>query len=104
MDRAKAANVISHLAIIHTWASFAHEHGILLEMPEICSIEQWTMEALELLKEKDDKGQTDELKRICRVLFNRCEAVGSANGALCPLCGIRNECRKMTGDEDAGST
>ncbi len=48
---------------------------------------------LKLVEEKND--EVDKLKDICRVLFNRCRAMGSAGGAICMFCGIREECRKM---------
>lgn len=50
----KKDDVISHLQIMHTWASFAHERGELLGLPEICSIEEWTADTIELLKEQDE--------------------------------------------------
>ena len=43
-------------------------------------------------EKKEDKTETEKLKDMCRVLFNRCRAVGSADGAMCFFCGIRKEC------------
>ena len=44
---------------------------------------------------KADESETAKLKDMCRVLFNRCRAVGSAGGAMCVFCGIKDECREM---------
>ncbi len=47
-------DVVSHLQIMHTWASFALEHGInFFKMAHINRIAEWTDDALELLKEQD---------------------------------------------------
>lgn len=39
--------------------------------------------------------ETANLKDMCRVLFNRCRAVGSAGGATCVFCGMKEECKEM---------
>ena len=44
---------------------------------------------------KED-SETDKLKNLCRVLFNRCRAVGSCNGLMCTYCGMRTECDEMS--------
>lgn len=44
---------------------------------------------------KADESETAKLKDMCRVLFNRCRAVGSAHGALCVFCGMKEECKEM---------
>ena len=41
------------------------------------------------------KPDENKLKDICRVLFNRCRAVGSFNGELCSHCELKNECDEM---------
>ncbi len=46
--------VVSHMQIMHTWASFALEHGInFFEMEHIKRIAEWTEDALALLKEQE---------------------------------------------------
>ena len=42
--------VISHLQIMHTWASYAAERGLLLNDREIAKIADWSLEAAEYLK------------------------------------------------------
>lgn len=51
----KKDDVISHLQIIYTWASFAHEKAMVfrLGMSEMRKIKEWTKDALELLKEQE---------------------------------------------------
>jgi len=47
-------------------------------------------------KETENKSdETDKLKDLCRILFNRCRAVGSSNGVMCVFCGMKDECEKM---------
>lgn len=46
--------------------------------------------------EKPKESETDKLKNLCRVLFNRCKAVGSCNGAMCVFCGMKTECNEMS--------
>lgn len=46
-------------------------------------------------EQKADESETAKLKNMCRVLFNRCRAFGSADGAMCVFCGIKDECREM---------
>ena len=41
------------------------------------------------------KPETDRYKDICRIMFNRCRATGSCNGALCPHCGLKAECDRL---------
>lgn len=64
----KKDDVISHLQIMHTWASFAHERGKLLGLPEICSIEEWTADALAMLKEQ--KAEILQLEAELDILRN----------------------------------
>ena len=45
--------------------------------------------------DKQPVEETEKLKDMCRVLFNRCRAVGSGNGALCLFCGMRDKCEEM---------
>lgn len=49
------------------------------------------------LKEVDNSQYEEEMakrKRMCKVLFNRCRVVGSAGGAMCAFCGMREECEE----------
>ena len=46
-------------------------------------------------EKKEDTSEIAKLKDMCRVLFNRCRAVGSGNGALCVFCGLRCDCDAM---------
>ena len=47
--------VISHLQIIHTWASFARERDLqFFTEKHLEKIEQWTDDTLKLLKEQDN--------------------------------------------------
>lgn len=50
---------------------------------------------LKPLEEKKEDSETDKLKDMCRVLFNRCRAVGSNNGLMCVFCGMRTACDEM---------
>ena len=50
---------------------------------------------LKPVEEQKEDTETDKLKNMCRVLFNRCRAVGSGGGALCIFCGMKNECESM---------
>ncbi len=45
-------------------------------------------------EETKNTSEEDEKDHIIRVLFNRCRAVGSCNGALCVFCGLKNECKE----------
>ncbi len=47
------------------------------------------------LKAEERDGETEKLKELCRVLFNRCRAVGSGNGVMCVFCGMKEECKTM---------
>ena len=50
----KREDIITHLQVIHTWASFAVEKGLSFDsLAEIGNIAKWTEEALEVLKESD---------------------------------------------------
>lgn len=47
------------------------------------------------LKEVDNSQREEEMakrKKMCKALFNRCRAVGSAGGTMCLFCGMRDEC------------
>lgn len=46
------------------------------------------------------KDETEKLKDICRILFNRCWALCSCDGSMCACCLIKAECDKMVGGED----
>ena len=50
---------------------------------------------LKPVEEQKKETETEKLKDMCRVLFNRCRAVGSANGAMCFFCGMKDECEAM---------
>jgi hypothetical protein len=57
MDREK---VITHLQIIHTWASFARERDLqFFTAKHLEDIAQWTDDALELLKEQETTVERD---------------------------------------------
>ena len=48
--------VITHLQIIHTWAEFARERDLqFFTAKHLEDIAQWSDDAIELLKEQDDK-------------------------------------------------
>ena len=51
---------------------------------------------LQVVKQEEKK---DDYKDICRVLFNRCRAVGSCNGQLCIFCGLKAKCEEMKTSE-----
>ena len=51
---------------------------------------------LKPVDEQKKDAETEKLKNMCRVLFNRCKVVGSAGGAMCIWCGIRKECEEMS--------
>jgi len=44
---------------------------------------------------KEAPSETDKLKDLCRVLFNRCRAIGSFDGMLCIRCGMKQDCDEM---------
>lgn len=48
------------------------------------------------VEEQKDDSKEAKLKNICRVMFNRCKAVGSAQGAMCIWCGLKEECEEMS--------
>ena len=49
-------SVITHLQIIHTWASFARERDLqFFTAKHLEDIAQWSDDALNLLKEQDDE-------------------------------------------------
>ena len=50
---------------------------------------------LKPVEEHKEDTETDRLKNMCRILFNRCRAVGSANGMMCVWCGMKKECEEM---------
>ena len=72
--------VITHLQIIHTWASFARERDLQFFTPKhLEDIEQWSDDALALLKEQQEQieqmnfiygfvygGQVKEIKKLVR--------------------------------------
>lgn len=45
-------------------------------------------------------GEMARQKDMCRVLFNRCRAVMSCDGALCVFCGMRKECEETNSLND----
>lgn len=56
-------NVITHLQIIHTWASFARERDLqFFTEKHLDSIIAWTDETLALLKEQDERVRQLEEK------------------------------------------
>ena len=62
--------VITHLMIIHTWASFARERDLqFFTEKHLEDITQWTDDALKLLKEQEAE------KKCCR----DCEYYGACH-------------------------
>jgi hypothetical protein len=64
MDR---ETVITHLQIIHTWASFARERDLQFFTPKhLEDIAQWSDDTLVLLKEQEEQIRqlTDELEEL----------------------------------------
>lgn len=57
-QKPKRKDIISHLQIIHTWASFAVEHDMTLGWMQLDHIAQWTLDAVELLNE-DERMEDD---------------------------------------------
>ena len=47
------------------------------------------------VEEQKEDTETDRLKNMCRVLFNRCRATGSFDGQMCVFCGMKKECEEM---------
>ena len=47
------------------------------------------------VEEQKEDNETEKLKNMCRVLFNRCRAVGSGDGTMCIFCGMKKECEEM---------
>lgn len=56
--RPRREDIISHLQIIHTWASFAVEHEMSLSLMNLDHIAQWSLDAVEMLKE-DERMEDD---------------------------------------------
>lgn len=50
----KSEEILSHLAIIHTWASFADERGELMNPLQIRDTAKWSKEIYDLVKEQVD--------------------------------------------------
>lgn len=60
-QKPKREDIISHLQVIHTWASFAIEHpDFNLGWMQLDHIAQWSLDAVKLLKE--DERMEDDLK------------------------------------------
>jgi len=54
----KKENIITHLQIIHTWASFARERDLqFFTEKHLEDITEWTDDAIALLKEQDKQKQ-----------------------------------------------
>lgn len=67
-DREK---VISHLMIIHTWASFAREHDLqFFTAKHLEDIAQWADDAIAMLKEQENASKRNPV-------------------IVCPHCGTR---------------
>lgn len=50
----KSEEILNHLAIIHTWASFADERGELMNPLQIRDTSKWSKEIYDLVKEQVD--------------------------------------------------
>ena len=63
MDR---ETVITHLQIIRTWAEFARERDLqFFTAKHLEDIAQWSLDAIELLKEQQERIETlESLRRI----------------------------------------
>jgi hypothetical protein len=62
--------VITHLMIIHTWASFARERDLqFFTEKHLEDITQWTDDALKLLKEQEKR--IEDLQDIIAILEGR---------------------------------
>lgn len=58
-EKRNRENVISHLQVIHTWASFATEHpDFNLGWMQLDHIAQWTLDAVEMMRE-DERMEDD---------------------------------------------
>ena len=109
MDR---ETVISHLQIIHTWASFALERDLQFFTPKhLEDITQWVDDALKLLKEQKglmlaleqsnaaNKYLNAEVERLNELLkeqevkmsvCDKCGLEHPADDRYCPRCGKSN--------------
>ena len=71
MDR---ENVITHLQIIHTWASFARERDLqFFTEKHLEDIAQWSDDAIDLLKEQEDFGT--ELTNAVELIHKKNERI-----------------------------
>ena len=67
-------NVVTHLQIIHTWASFALENDLsFFTMAHMERLAEWTTDTLKLLKEQEHKDRMyhaleDDWKRLKELL------------------------------------
>ena len=76
-------DVITHLQIIHTWVSYAREKGMVLSKQETASIEKWTADAIELLKEQEF-----------------IKPMVSVDTWICPKCGHTLESQELIDDKE----
>ena len=66
-------DVISHLQIMHTWATFALQNDIyFFNEAHMKSIAEWTMDAIDLLKKRERMNKDDE-PRIVGKLQVHCD-------------------------------
>jgi rRNA maturation endonuclease Nob1 len=91
MDR---ETVITHLQIIHTWASFARERDLqFFTAKHLEDIAQWTDDALELLKEQEAvEPKKTAYQRVdhtiaCRYRCGTCDMSIFPSYKYCPFCG-----------------
>ena len=79
--------VITHLRIIHTWSGFALERDLqFFTKKHLEDIEQWTADALELLKEKKPvKPRADSIRRF---RCGACEEIIGRGQHYCGKCGM----------------
>lgn len=60
--------VITHLQIIHTWASYAHERNLqFFTRKHLEDIAQWSDDAINLLKEQESKKGSWDYGTQCSV-------------------------------------
>ena len=79
--------VITHLQIIHTWAEFARERDLqFFTAKHLEDIAQWADDALELLKEQEDK-KTKPTNYYGAWLCPKCGFEVHRNWMNCHRCG-----------------
>ena len=83
--------VMSHLQIIHTWASFARERDLqFFTTKHLEDMEQWTGDALAMLNEPKESKWIDHLYRFNDTRFEckSCHRTAAKSYPFCPWCGL----------------